>query len=108
MTATNDRRMQILEILIVRKNETMNHLAEELGVSRMTVFRDVQVLSCSYPITTDVGAGGGVHIDESYRLGMKYFSGEQTELLKRLSETLEGNDLAIMQGILRTFRRPTA
>lgn len=35
MIATNDRRMQILEILIVRKSETMNRLAEELGVSRI-------------------------------------------------------------------------
>lgn len=107
MTATNDRRMQILEILIVRKSETMNRLAEELGVSRMTVFRDIQVLSCSYPITTNVGVGGGVHIDDRYRLGMKYLSDEQAELLERLSETLEGNCLVIMLDILKTFRRPT-
>ena len=49
----------------------------------------------------------GVHIDDRYRLGMKYLSDEQAELLERLSETLEGNCLVIMLDILKTFRRPT-
>ena len=58
-------------------------------------------------ITTNVGGGGGVHIDDRYRLGMKYLSDEQAELLERLSETLEGNCLVIILDILKTFRRPT-
>lgn len=103
MTATNDRRMQILIVLIHRKSDTMKHLASEFGVSRMTIFRDIQVLSCSYPITTSPGGAGGVSIDENYRLGMKYLTEPQLSLLVRLSETLTGDDLATMQSILKTF-----
>ena len=103
MTATNDRRMQILIGLIHRKSDTMKHLASEFGVSRMTIFRDIQVLSCSYPITTSPGGAGGVSIDEDYRLGMKYLTEPQRALLVRLSETLTGEDVATMQSILKSF-----
>ena len=106
MTATNDRRMQILIVLIHRKSDTMKHLASEFGVSRMTIFRDIQVLSCSYPITTSPGSAGGVSIDEDYRLGMKYLTEPQRALLVRLSETLTGEDVATMQSILKTFSKP--
>lgn len=106
MIVTNDRRMQILEALIGRKSDTMAHLAEEFGVSRMTIFRDIQVLSCSYPIITRVGGSGGVSLTDGYRLGMKYMTGSQTALLKRLSETLTGEDLLTMHSIIRTFSWP--
>ena len=106
MTATNDRRMQILDILILRKQETMDNLANEFGVSRMTIFRDIQVLSCSYPITAHKGGAGGVRIADGYRLGMKYLNEQQAALLKSLSESLSGEDLATMQSILKTFSNP--
>ena len=106
MIVTNDRRMQILEALIGRKNDTMAHLAEEFGVSRMTIFRDIQVLSCSYPIITRVGGSVGVSITDGYRLGMKYMTDSQTALLKKLSETLSGEDLLTMSSILKTFSTP--
>jgi len=98
--------MQILESLLVRKSDTMEHLAVELGVSRMTIFRDIQVLSCSYPITTSVGGSGGVNIDPDYKLGMKYITAEQSALLEKLSKELSGKELAMMQDILKTFSRP--
>lgn len=106
MIATNDRRMQILEALIVRKQDTMENLASEFGVSRMTIYRDIQVLSCSYPITAHKGGAGGVRIDDGYRLGMKYLNEQQSLLLKKLSENLSGDELSIMQSILKTFSNP--
>ena len=36
----NERRRKILELLNLRRNDTMQHLAEEFGVSRMTIYRD--------------------------------------------------------------------
>ena len=106
MTETNDRRMQILETLIVRRHETMERLATEFGVSRMTIFRDLQVLSCSHPITAQKGGAGGVRIADGYRLGMKYLNEQQTALLETLSETLSGENLKTMQSIIKTFSRP--
>ena len=64
------------------------------------------VLSCSYPIETQQGGGGGIFIAEGYRLGMKYLTEEQASLLERISETLSGEDLLIVKSIIKTFRRP--
>ena len=36
----NERRRKILELLNLRRNDTMQHLAEEFGVTRMTIYRD--------------------------------------------------------------------
>ncbi len=41
-----------------------------------------------------------------YRLGMKYLTDEQCNLLEKLSESLVGEDLVLMKAILKTFRRP--
>lgn len=59
MTATTDRRMQILDILLERRDVKVDALMVELHVSRSTILRDVQVLSCSYPIFTAPGSSGG-------------------------------------------------
>ena len=107
MTETTERRMRILEHLIARKQDTMEHLATEFGVSRMTIFRDLQVLSCSHPITAQKGGSGGVRIADGSRLGMKYLNEQQTTLLETLSETLSGENLKIMQSIIKTFSRPS-
>lgn len=107
MTSTADRRMEILDVLIQRRFVKIDELANEFGVSRRTVIRDVQVLSCSHPILTETGPAGGVKIAEGYRLGMRYLNDEQKSLLEKLSETLTGNELATMQSILKTFSKPT-
>lgn len=107
MTETADRRMHILEKLIARKHDTMERLATEFGVSRMTIYRDLQVLSCSHPITAQKGGAGGVRIADGYRLGMKYLNAQQTALLETLSENLSGDDLITMQSILKTFSKST-
>ena len=106
MTTTNDRRMLILETLIERKQETMERLAMEFGVTRMTIYRDIQVLSCSYPITTNAGGAGGVRISHDFRLGKKYLTSKQATLLQKLSQNLEGEDLMTMNEILSTFGQP--
>lgn len=107
MTAA-ERRIQVLDILLAKRKTTTSALANEFHVSRFAVMRDIRVLSIFHPIFTVTGPGGGVYIADGYRLGMKYLTDIQTDLLERLSETLCGDDLATMQGILKTFRRPTA
>ena len=67
-----------------------------------TMRRDILIRSCSYPITTFQGGGGGIKIAEGYRLGMKY----QKALLERLSESLSGEELVTMHSILKTFSNP--
>ena len=43
----NERRRRIIEILNLRRQDTMQNLANEFGVSRLTIYR---VLEESYPL----------------------------------------------------------
>ena len=54
---TTDRRMEIINILIVRRRTTANELAEEFGVTTRTIRNDIQALSPGYPIYTQQGGG---------------------------------------------------
>lgn len=104
--SANERRMQILEVLCDRRHESIDNLAFEFGVSRRTIRYDIEMLTCSYPIYTTQGNGGGVHVVDGYRFGRKYMTEEQTELLERLAAKLTGNDFQIMQEIIKNFKEP--
>ena len=106
MTSTTERRQLVLDYLLDHRYTTLNALCMEFNVSMSTMRRDVLILSCSYPITTMQGGGGGVKIADGYRLGMKNMTSKQTDLLEKLSETLSGDELATMQSILKTFSNP--
>ena len=106
MRNTTERRQQVLEHIIRQRRTTLNELCVEFNVSLSTIRRDITILSCSYPITTAQGGGGGIKIADGYRLGMKYLSPSQTVLLKKLSEKLTGEELSTMQSILKVFSDP--
>ena len=98
-----ERRQEILEVLCERRYDTV---ATEFGVGERTIRRDIEYLSLSYPIYTVPGKGGGVYVGEGYRLGKKYLTDKQAELLEELSKGLTGNELAVMHSILKTFKEP--
>lgn len=106
MRSTTERRQSILEVLCLRRFDTIDHLADEFGVSRRTIRYDLAVLQCSYPIETLKGGGGGVRVMDGYYIGMKYLNSGQAALLEKLSETLSGDELLMMQSILKTFSKP--
>ena len=106
MQSAVERRQSILELMCERRHETIDNLAFEFGVDRRTIRRDIEVLSISYPLYTTKGTGGGVHVVDGYRLGRKYMSDKQTELLERLAAKLTGNDFQIMQDIIKNFKEP--
>ena len=106
MQSTTDRRQMILEHLLDNRHATRKELADKFGVSTRTIERDVIVLSCSYPIDTQQGGGGGIFIADGYRLGMKYLTEEQIALLEKLSKNLSCEDIKIMNGIIKTFKNP--
>ena len=108
MKNTSERRQMILEYLLEHKETTRFELSNHFNVSLRTIERDILILSCSYPIITIQGGGGGIKIADGYRLGMKYLSESQAALLEQLSETLSGKDLEIMQSILKIFSKPAS
>lgn len=100
----NERRIDIMGILCQRRQETMKNLASEFGVSVRTIKNDIDYLSIYHPITTICGRyGGGVRVADGYYLIRKYLKPQQQELLERVRTSLSGNDLAIMNSILKDF-----
>lgn len=99
-----ERRQQILELLCRRRKDTMQNLASELGVSERTIRRDVEILTCTYPLETICGRyGGGVRVADWYHLDRQRMSPRQTALLRRLAAGLRGEDLELMEQILLKF-----
>jgi predicted DNA-binding transcriptional regulator YafY len=64
-----DRLVAITLLLQVRGKMTAQELSEELEVSRRTILRDVEALSMAgIPLYTEGGHGGGIALDEHYRV----------------------------------------
>lgn len=66
-----DRLIAIMLLLEARGRMTTQQLAEALEVSRRTILRDVDALSVAgVPLYTEGGHGGGVALDEQYRVSL--------------------------------------
>lgn len=102
--SASERRRAIIEALCQRRYDTRENLASEFSVTKRTIENDVLALSLEYPIYTVQGNGGGIYVEEGYRLDRKYLSDEQAELLEKLASGLSGRELSVMQTILQTFK----
>ena len=101
----NERRMEILQVLIERKEGTLENLAFEFGVSKRTIQYDIETLSLSHPIYCESGNGGGIRIEKDYKIGKRKFSQEQEEFLKSLLPRLSAGEQEKMNEILSEFSR---
>ncbi len=98
------RRKEILNVLLMRRQDTIANLAAEFGVSIRTVKLDIQDLMCFYPIETVRGRyGGGVKVMEWYHPTQRKLNQEQIGLLIRLAKDLDQEDCIIMNSILTQF-----
>lgn len=69
-------------LLQTRGKMTTRTLAHELEVSRRTILRDLDALSTAgIPIYTEGGHGGGVALDENYRLSLNGLKQEEVRTL---------------------------
>lgn len=104
-----ERRQELLEVLRRRRHDTYDNLARDFNVSKMTIRRDVAKLMCSFPIeTVHGGRHGCVRVMDGYFLdhhnpNHKAFNHKQVELLRKISEQLEGDDLDTLNSILLQF-----
>lgn len=106
MQSALERRDELINVLCERRRDTVANLAAEFGVSERTIRRDLEYLTLSYPIETAQGKGGGVYVPEGYSRDKRYLTTKQQDLLEKLKEGLNGEDLATMQAILKTFGEP--
>ena len=106
MQSALDRRQAMLELLSDRRQETVANLMSEFGVSRCTVLRDIETLSCSAPIFTVQGNGGGVRVADGYYYGRRYLHSDQEALLRNLMPGLQPDEQKTIQSILTAFGMP--
>lgn len=99
----NERRRKILELMNLRRYDTMQHLAEEFGASRMTIYRYFLTLAEEYPFIHTLGHGGGVSLPEGYYLSRKYLKSDQVDVIRRNLNSVCLQDREIFQSILDDF-----
>lgn len=86
---TAERQLNIIKILCRRGHETTQNLADELGVSKRTIQRDIDAISIEAPVYMKKGKyGGGVYIDSSFQLDKLYFTDQERALLFRAERIL--------------------
>ena len=106
MRSALERRQSILEALSDRRSDTVGNLASELGVSDRTIKRDIELLSCSVPIFTMQGCGGGIRVADGWYVGRRYLRDDQEDLLLALMGGLQPDKQLLMQSILMAFAKP--
>ena len=102
----NTRRRKIIEILNLRRHDTMQNLAQEFGVSRLTIYRDFLILEEEYPLIHTHGRAGGIALPDGYYLSQRYLSCRQAEAIRRNLEVVSTEDRVIFQSILDDFAMP--
>ncbi len=100
---TADRRMEIINILIIRRRTTARELSEELGVTTRTIQKDIQALSPRFPIYTKQGGDGGIFIGENYKPYINTLSFDELKTLCELYGQAEGKQKKILLQILNKY-----
>ncbi len=83
--------MAISLLLQARGKMTARHLANILGVSTRTIYRDITSLSLAHvPVSMDYGPGGGYYLPDDYHFETAIFTREEAVSLV-LSTDIAGN-----------------
>ena len=100
---TAQRRMEIINILILRRRVTASELAQEFGVSVRTIQYDIQALSPVYPIYTKQGENGGIFIRDDYKPYVNSLSPIELQVLQELVELTEGLHRKILIQVIQKY-----
>ena len=106
MTAAEQRRENIMEILSVHRKTSIGELKKKFGVSRQTIVNDLDAITAYAQFYTLPGNGGGIFACE----GWHYKPERLTERMqKAVEDVLNGlpPDKAALQELLDTFGRKT-
>jgi predicted DNA-binding transcriptional regulator YafY len=100
--SANERRAEIIKILEGRRQEQVNNLAFQLGVSPRTIRYDVLALTEEYPIETVQGHGGCVRLMKGYHTYRNDVTREQQDLLLSLMDIMDEPKAAVLRELLLT------
>lgn len=101
--SANERRAEIMRILSGRRQESMQVLATEFGVSDRTIRSDILALTTEYPLETIRGNGGGVRIADWYHPHKNIFSKEQISVLEQLMPQADEEQKQVLIQMLREY-----
>ena len=77
-----ERMLDLVELLRAHDSTTIGAIAEELNVSRRTIFRDIAVLrERGWPIVSDPGPGGGVRLKQRRGVSSVHLASEEVVTL---------------------------
>lgn len=103
VVSANERRAEIIRIMVARRQESMQVLARELGVSDRTIRNDILVLTTEYPLETVRGNGGGVRIADWYHPHKNILTTEQMTVLQQLMTAADEDQKRVLDQMLREY-----
>lgn len=103
VVSANERRAEIIRIMVARRQESMQVLARELGVSDRTIRTDILALTAEYPLETIRGNGGGVRIADWYHPHKNILTVEQMTVLEQLMSQADDNQKRVLDQMLREY-----
>ena len=106
MTAA-ERRQEIMNVLVRRRNVTAGDLAVMFGVDERTIRADILELTRSYPIESVRGRyGGGYRLAGWFRPDRRLLTREQIDAIRKAAPFLSGRDQQALLSILTQFTAP--
>ena len=106
MMTANERREEIIRLLIGRRFESASNLAREFSVTTRTIRTDIVVLTLSYPLDTVMGRHGGVKLADWYHPHSNILSTEQQDVLFQLIRIANQTQKKILYQILFEYGSP--
>lgn len=106
MQSATERRQLILEYISDKRKVIIQNIVDEFKISRATAKRDIELLSCSYPIVTENWRGGGIRAMDGWYLSNRYLHDDQEALLRELLTGLQPEQQKTIQSILIAFAKP--
>lgn len=106
MQSATERRQLILEYISDNRCVQLQELMTQFNISDSTARRDIQLLSCSHPIITIQGHGGGVRAMDGWYLSRRYLHEDQEALLRSLLPGLQPEQQKTIEAILTAFAKP--
>lgn len=103
VVSANERRAEIIRIMVARRQESMQVLARELGVSDRTIRTDILALTAEYPLETIRGNGGGVRIADWYHPHKNILTVEQMTVLEQLMSQADDDQKRVLDQMLREY-----
>ena len=108
----NDRMFQLLYLLLEKGATAAPVLAEKLGVSVRTVYRDVDALSSAgVPVYALPGKGGGIALVSGYELDRALLSDEEQNQILFAIQSMRATELPVnelLQKLGGMFHKPVA